>query len=93
MAFVEKYLNQLLDTQGGVATNQNPTIAYDVLRYMVCEIQYGGRITDNLDRELFSAYGDKFLREQLTGPDFTLAELSSSSRDGRNRIKYIIPNG
>ena len=38
LAFIEKYLNSLLDSQGGVVTNQNPTIAYDVVRYMVCEI-------------------------------------------------------
>jgi len=28
-----------------------------VIAYMVVEIQYGGKITDNLDRELFVTYG------------------------------------
>jgi len=30
--------------------NQAPTISIIVLKYMVCEVLYGGRITDDLDR-------------------------------------------
>ena len=29
---------------------------------MVCEVQYGGRVTDDLDRELFIAFGDDYLK-------------------------------
>jgi len=30
---------------------------------MICEVQYGGRITDDLDRELFNAYGEDYFKE------------------------------
>jgi dynein heavy chain len=32
---------------------------------MVCEVQYGGRITDDLDRELFITYGAMWLSESV----------------------------
>jgi dynein heavy chain len=35
----------------------NMPYSWNAMQYMVCEVQYGGRITDELDRELFKAYG------------------------------------
>lgn len=32
---------------------------------MVTEVQYGGRITDDLDRELFITYGIMWLTEAI----------------------------
>jgi dynein heavy chain len=38
-------------------------ISWKAIRYMVSEVQYGGRITDNLDRELFADYGARWINE------------------------------
>merc|ERR1712070_821790 len=37
---------------------------------MVCEVQYGGRITDDMDRRLFNTYGDTFLTPKIFDPTF-----------------------
>jgi dynein heavy chain len=44
---------------------------------MTCEVQYGGRITDNLDRELFNAYGDDYIKEGIFGNEHTFIEIIS----------------
>ncbi len=46
-----------------------------VVRYMICEVQYGGRITDDLDRELFIAYGDDYLKENIFGNEHQFVEI------------------
>jgi dynein heavy chain len=58
LSYVEKHLtlNQAL----GIAKP-----SFKAIKYMVCEVQYGGRITDGLDRELFNTYGDLWLNEHL----------------------------
>ena len=37
---------------------------------MVCEIDYGGRITDDKDRRLFDAIGRQFLNDRVLHPNF-----------------------
>lgn len=32
---------------------------------MVTEVQYGGRITDDLDRELFNTYGELWITDSI----------------------------
>ena len=44
-------------------------ISWKAVRYMVCDVQYGGRITDNLDRELFGTYGDLWLNDSIFAPN------------------------
>lgn len=52
---------------GPTNNTQNLLINTTVLKYMICEVQYGGRITDNLDRELFNAYGDDYIKDGIFG--------------------------
>jgi len=40
------------------------------INYMVCEVQYGGRITDTLDKVLFKTYGEWALTPKIFDPAF-----------------------
>jgi len=55
LLYIDRHLNQCQQT--------NTALSWKAIRYMVAEVQYGGRITDNLDRELFTAYGDRWINE------------------------------
>jgi len=46
--FIDKYLNNLANL--APTQNQLPQINTTVLKYVLCEVLYGGRITDDLDR-------------------------------------------
>jgi len=61
---------------------------------MICDIQYGGRITDNLDRELFGCYGENWFRETITTNEFQFAKVNIESQDGKDvPFVYKIPVG
>jgi len=49
LLYVDKHLT--------MCQSMNMPYSWNAMQYMVCEVQYGGRITDELDRELFKAYG------------------------------------
>ncbi len=51
---------------------------------MISDIQYGGKITDNLDRELFTAYGENYFSPNLLVNDSLLTKGSD--------FKYMVPN-
>jgi dynein heavy chain len=58
---------------------------------MVCDIQYGGRITDTLDFELFKAYGNEWLDEKIMQSNFvfnTQSEFAYKIPDGTDVTKY-----
>jgi dynein heavy chain len=39
----------------------NGPISWDTFQYMVADVQYGGKITDDLDRRLFQTYAKSWL--------------------------------
>jgi dynein heavy chain len=53
---------------------------------MVSEVQYGGRITDDLDRELFNTYTAKWMCEDVFKPSFCFNNYASD-------YNYKIPEG
>jgi len=61
-------------------------LKWDVLQYMVAEVQYGGRITDDLDRELFNTYTAKWMCEDVFKPSFAFNNYQSD-------YNYKIPEG
>merc|ERR1719230_2432811 len=55
---------------------------WDALKYLISEINYGGRVTDDLDRRLMNVYMASFFNEDaLNVPNYRLSSLSS----------YVIP--
>ena len=57
LLYVEKHLTQTQAT-GSV-------MSFKALQYMTCDVQYGGRITDDLDREMFITYGNLWITEDV----------------------------
>jgi len=73
LCFIEKYLTILLSVPQ--VSSPNLPVSMSVVKYMICEVQYGGRITDDLDRELFIAYGDDYLKEGIFGNEYCFSEI------------------
>jgi len=55
------------------------------VNYMVCDVQYGGKITDDFDRRLFNTYGKSWLTERCLSPDFQF-------RQGDDTYKILVGN-
>lgn len=64
--YFEHDLNEVLSKLTLNQQQNDLNLKWDVLQYMVCEVQYGGRITDDLDKELFWVYGrEQYIRETI----------------------------
>jgi len=76
--FLEKHLSTtiLLGAQ----------LSWTTIQYMVAEVQYGGRITDDLDRELFVTYAAKWFCDEVFRPTFTFNNYNAD-------YNYRIPEG
>ena len=55
---------------------------WKMAKFMVCEVQYGGKMIDERDREILNSHGDDILKSEILKPD--LYELIPKS-------KYVIP--
>ena len=60
--FMNNHLNDM-------ETKKRP-VDWIVVNYMVCMVQYGGRITDDWDRRLFNTYGKAWLSILCLNPTF-----------------------
>jgi len=60
--FMQNHLNDM-------ETKKRP-VDWIVINYMVCDVQYGGRITDDWDRRLFNTYGKAWLTQTCLDPAF-----------------------
>jgi dynein heavy chain len=78
LSFLERYLS----TTVTVGT----PISWSTVQYMISEVQYGGRITDDLDRELFNTYVAKWFTDDVFKPGFTFNSYQAD-------FNYRIPEG
>jgi len=57
---------------------------WPTIRYMVCQVQYGGRITDDFDRILFDTFGKYWLSPDVFREEFVFAP-------SHGHFKYNVP--
>lgn len=67
------------------------TISWPTLQYMVAEVHYGGRVTDDMDRRLLSSYAETWLSQATLAPNFTFTPGSLVSRIPHDFV-YSIPD-
>lgn len=54
------------------------------------EVQYGGKITDDLDRRLFKAYAETWMGPAALAPSFCY-NPGTPMKGAASRFKYVIP--
>ncbi len=55
---------------------------WKMAKYMICEILYGGKMTDERDRELLSSYGEDFFKNEI---------LKGDNCELVMKTKYVVP--
>jgi dynein heavy chain len=67
LTFIEKHMT--------MSMNLNVPISWKAIQYMVSDVQYGGKITDGLDREMFGCYTQFWIQEQIFTPNYCFNQL------------------
>jgi dynein heavy chain len=65
-------------------------ISWSTLQYMVSEVQYGGKITDSVDRRMFNTYAEEFLRPGVCEEGFSYTPANPVMPIPQN-YKYTVP--
>ena len=50
-------------------------VNWECLQYMICDVQYGGKITDDFDRTCFRAYGLAWMQNAINDAGFRFYDI------------------
>lgn len=85
LLYIEKHLT--------MSQNLGMPLSFKAMQYMVSDVQYGGRITDGLDRELFGTYTALWVQEAVFTPMYcfnaTVTEFNYHIPDASEHIRYL----
>lgn len=71
-------------------------INWATVRYMICEVHYGGRITDDYDRLLMKTYGNLWLSDAIFSDRWSFGypgQVSRRFRPSEKRCPHLILGG
>ncbi|OQS05067.1 dynein heavy chain, outer arm [Thraustotheca clavata] len=68
----------------------NGTPSWQTIQYMIAEVHYGGRITDELDRRLFKTYCDEWFNTSTLAPSFSFNPESLVGHIPNDYV-YVVP--
>jgi len=85
LTFIEKHMT--------MSMNLNVPISWKAIQYMVSEVQYGGKITDGLDREMFNTYTQFWIQEQIFTPNYQfnqqVTEFNYHIPDATEHVRFM----
>jgi len=86
VTFLEQHITQ--------CTALNQPFSWKAMQYMVCDVQYGGRITDSLDGELFRTHGQVWIQENCLTPGYAFMPIVGIEKqytipDAQEHIKFL----
>ena len=86
LRLVESYLTK-------AEVENDPSIPWDTLRYLVGEVMYGGRVTDDFDRKVVATYMEEYLGDFLfdTFQPFHFFQDEASAKGDPKGVDYCIP--
>ena len=64
-------------------------ISWKTLQFMIAEVQYGGKVTDDMDRRLLATYVDRWITPGILKDDFQFTPASPLSRF---ESEYAVPD-
>ena len=67
VTYMQNHLNMM-------ETKKRP-VDWITVNYMVCDVQYGGKITDDFDRTCFRAYGTAWMSSAITDANFRFFDV------------------
>ena len=70
----------------GDDVKKGASVSWITCRYMISEIQYGGRITDNKDRVMFNTICEVCMNDKILQPDYKFYQFPNGG------VGYGIPN-
>ncbi|KAH0574694.1 Outer-arm dynein gamma [Spironucleus salmonicida] len=79
--FIQQYLYS-------IDSRKNVAISWKTVWYMIAEVHYGGRITDDYDRRLMMAYTQEFLNNRISDQEFKFAPRHTIPRT--NNLQQIL---
>jgi len=65
---------QYMQNHLSLSDSKKRPMDWDAINYMICDVQYGGRITDDWDRKLFNTYGQVWLSPVIFDASFRFHE-------------------
>lgn len=80
----DQILLMVLDTSTDKNQDGNRSVQWDMIKYIIAEVLYGGRVTDDMDRRLLNVYANQYFNEGVIGEEkYVLAHSS---------LPYAIPD-
>jgi dynein heavy chain len=88
LAFLQNHFAAIGEPKKG---GGGPEISWPTVKYMICEVHYGGKITDDKDRDLFLTYGERWITPEVAKETFQFCEGYGipQSDDKTQRQKFV----
>jgi dynein heavy chain len=58
-----------LESSTDKSQDGNRAVQWDMIKYLISEVLYGGRVTDEMDRRLLNVYANQFFNEKVIGEE------------------------
>jgi dynein heavy chain len=80
----DNILQLCLDSNMDKTQDGNRPVQWDMIKYLISEVLYGGRVTDDMDRRLLNVYANQYFNDKVISDEkYVLSDPT---------LPYVIPD-